>query len=139
MPARRDLLKFGGAGLLAFAERLGADASKLPSVTLYSGQAKVTHEPFGDLAIYFTGATDQLRSMTAGSLRLKPGMSPHPPHQHPEEEFMVITEGSGEILVDGKTTKVAPGSMMYCAAGKLHGIVNTGKSPLLFYFYKWKV
>jgi len=77
--------------------------------------------------------------MTAGSLRLKPGMSPHPPHQHPEEEFMVITEGSGEIVVDGKTTKVAAGSMMYCAAGKLHGIVNTGKVPLLFYFYKWKV
>jgi mannose-6-phosphate isomerase-like protein (cupin superfamily) len=34
---------------------------------------------------------------------------------------------------------VSPGSMMYCAAGTLHGIVNTGKNPLLFYFYKWKV
>src|SRR5258708_40115550 len=77
--------------------------------------------------------------MTAGSLRLKPGMSPHAPHQHPEEEFMVITEGAGEIVVDGKTTRVSSGSMMYCAAGTLHGIVNTGKDPLLFYFYKWKV
>jgi hypothetical protein len=28
--------------------------------------------------------------MTAGSLRLKPGMEPHPPHTHPEEEFMLI-------------------------------------------------
>jgi len=28
--------------------------------------------------------------------------------------------------------------LMYSAGGKLHGIVNTGKSPLLFYFYKWK-
>ena len=73
---------------------------------------------FGDLAIYFSGATDQVGSMTAGSLRLKPGMSPHPPHQHPEEEFMVITEGTGEIVVEGKTTKVAAGSMMYCAGGK---------------------
>ena len=99
----------------------------------------MTHEPFGDLAIYFTGPTDQVGSMTAGSLRLKPGMSPHPPHQHPEEEFMVIAEGHGEILVDGKTTKVGPGSMMYSAGGKQHGIVNTGKEPLLFYFYKWKV
>ena len=50
-----------------------------------------------------------------------------------------ITEGTGEIVVDGKKTKVGPGSMMYCAANKLHGIVNTGKTPLLFYFYKWKV
>jgi mannose-6-phosphate isomerase-like protein (cupin superfamily) len=76
--------------------------------------------------------------MTAGSLLLKPGMTPHPPHQHPEEEFMVITEGSGEIVLDGKTYPVRPGAMMYCAANKTHGIVNTGKTPLLFYFYKWK-
>jgi mannose-6-phosphate isomerase-like protein (cupin superfamily) len=111
---------------------------KIPNLSLDGQQAKLTREPFGDLRIYFDGATDQIRSMTAGSLMLKPGMSPHPPHEHPEEEFMVITEGSGELFVDGKTSKVAAGSMMYCAANKSHGIRNTGKTPLLFYFYKWK-
>jgi mannose-6-phosphate isomerase-like protein (cupin superfamily) len=65
-------------------------------------------------------------------------MSPHPPHRHPEEEFMVITEGSGEIEVSGKKTRVAPGTMMYCGSNRLHGITNTGKTPLLFYFYKWE-
>ncbi|MBL8227998.1 MAG: cupin domain-containing protein [Bryobacterales bacterium] len=110
----------------------------IPNLTLSETQAKLTKEPFGDLRIYFDGATDQIRAMTAGSLRLKPGMSPHPPHTHPEEEFMVITEGTGEITLDGKVTKVGPGAMMYCAANKSHGIVNTGKTPLLFYFYKWK-
>lgn len=140
MPARRELLTIAGAAALGLAARLqAAESVKLASGTIDAPQAKVTHEAFGDLAIYCSGSTDQVGSMTAGSLRLKPGMSPHPPHQHPEEEFMVITEGSGEIVVDGKTTKVAAGSMMYCAAGKLHGIVNTGKVPLLFYFYKWKV
>jgi quercetin dioxygenase-like cupin family protein len=139
MPPRRVLLKTGGAAVLGMAARLsGASAGRLPSGTLSSVQAKVTHEPFGDLAIYFSGPTDQVQSMTADSLRLKPGMSPHPPHQHPEEEFMVITEGSGEITVEGKKTGVGPGSMMYCAAGALHGIVNTGSGPLLFYFYRWK-
>jgi len=125
---------------MALAGRIPAAAdAKLPSTTVDAAKAHVTHEPFGDLAIYFTGPTNQVGSMTAGSLRLKSGMSPHPPHTHPEEEFMVITEGTGEITVEGKMTKVAPGSMMYCAAGTLHGIVNTGKTPLLFYFYKWKV
>jgi len=141
MPRRRELLQLTGAGLLAFVTRAGLNAAsepKLENITLEPGQAKVTHEPFGDLAIYFSGPTGQLQSMTAGSLRLKPGMSPHPPHHHPEEEFMVVTEGTGEILVDGKTKNVAAGSMMYCGAGKLHGVVNTGKAPLLFYFYKWK-
>lgn len=117
---------------------MAAAAPRLPNATYAEQQAKLTKEPFGDLRIYFDGPTDQLKAMTAGSLRLKAGMTPHEPHQHPEEEFMVITEGTGEISMEGKITKVGPGSMMYCAANKLHGIVNTGKTPLLFYFYKWK-
>lgn len=111
---------------------------KLPNASRAVGDATLTREAFGDNRVYYDGPTEQLSAMTAGSLRLKPGMSPHPPHQHPEEEIMVITEGSGEISVEGKITPVGPGGMMYCAAGKLHGIVNTGKTPLLFYYFKWK-
>lgn len=131
MAKRRDILLF--AAMAATAR-----GAKLPDTTLAEPQAKLTREPFGDLRIYFDGPTDQIKSMTAGSLRLKAGMTPHPPHDHAEEEFMVITEGTGEITLDGKVTKVGPGSMMYSAAGKSHGIVNTGKTPLMFYFYKWK-
>ena len=116
----------------------GAAAPKLPDGTVDEKDAKVTKESFGDLRIYYDGPTDQLKSMTAGSLRLNPGAEPHPPHKHPEEEFMLITEGTGEMKVDGKLKKVGPGVMMYCASNKLHGIVNTGKSPLLFYFWKWR-
>lgn len=132
MPDRRHLLTLLPAALFA------AGPSQLPSLVMDPKRAKLTREPFGDLRVYFEGPTAQLRSMTAGSLLLKPGLSPHPPHQHEEEEFMVITEGTGEVSVEGKTTQVAPGSMMYCAANRLHGIVNTGQTPLLFYFYKWK-
>jgi mannose-6-phosphate isomerase-like protein (cupin superfamily) len=138
MAQRREILKL--AGLNALAALGSASVSpRIPNATVNTGQAKLTQEAFGDLRIYFSGSTDQVGSMTAGSLLLKPGMTPHQPHQHPEEEFMVIAEGAGEISLDGKITKVRPGSMMYCAAGRLHGIVNTGKTPLLFYFYKWKV
>jgi mannose-6-phosphate isomerase-like protein (cupin superfamily) len=136
MASRRDVFKL--AGFPALAAFAAGSADRIPNSTLGADHAKVTHEEFGDLRIYFDGPTDQLKAITAGSLRLKAGMSPHLPHQHPEEEFMVITEGTGEIVVEGKTTKVGPGTMMYCAAGRLHGIVNTGKTPLLFYFYKWR-
>ncbi len=111
----------------------------LPNITYNEGDSKLIKEPFGDLRIYFDGPTDMTKRMTAGTLRLNAGASPHPPHQHPEEEFMVIAEGTGEMFCDGKTVKVSPGAIMYCAANKLHGIVNTGKKPLLFYFFKWKV
>lgn len=110
----------------------------LPDGTISESQARLTREAFGELRVYYEGSTGQVKSMTAGSLRLKPGMSPHPPHAHPEEEFMVITEGTGEIVVEGRTSKVGPGAMMYCAANKQHGIRNTGSVPLLFFYYKWR-
>jgi mannose-6-phosphate isomerase-like protein (cupin superfamily) len=135
MAKRRDLLRLAGC---APAFLFPATAATLPNATLDEKKAKLTREPFGDLRIYFEGATAQVKSMTAGSLLLKAGMTPHPPHEHPEEEFMVVTEGTGEISLDGKVTLAGPGSIMYCGAGRLHGITNTGKTPLLFYFFKWK-
>jgi mannose-6-phosphate isomerase-like protein (cupin superfamily) len=87
--------------------------------------------------VYFNGPTDQLSGVSAGACVLDPGASPHPPHQHPEEEFLIIGEGTGEIEVDGKVTPVGAGAMMYCAGNTLHGIVNTGTVPMTFYWSKW--
>ncbi len=87
--------------------------------------------------VHYNGPTDQLSGMCTGMAVLDPGASPHPPHQHPEEEFMIVADGTGEILCAGKTTPVGPGAIMYCAGNVLHGIVNTGKVPMTFYWSKW--
>ena len=87
--------------------------------------------------VHYNGPTDQLTGMCTGMAVLDPGASPHPPHRHPEEEFLIIAEGTGEIECDGTTTQVGPGAIMYCAGNVLHGIVNTGKVPMTFYWSKW--
>jgi quercetin dioxygenase-like cupin family protein len=135
MNDRRELFALLGASLLA-QSNLGA-APEISNMVFDSKGAQLTREAFGDLRIYFDGPTEQLQGMTAGSLELKPGMTPHPPHTHPEEEIMLLTAGSGEITIEGKKHQCAAGSMMYCAANQSHGIVNTGKTPLTFYFFKW--
>ena len=38
---------------------------------------------------------------------------------------------------DGKITKIAPGTVMYTEPDVAHGIVNTGKEPIVFTFIKW--
>jgi mannose-6-phosphate isomerase-like protein (cupin superfamily) len=86
---------------------------------------------------HYNGPTDQLDGLCVGMCVLEPGASPHPPHRHPEEEFMIVASGTGEIECDGKTTAVGPGAVMYCAGEVLHGITNTGKVPLTFYWSKW--
>lgn len=111
---------------------------KLPNITLDASKAVRKPDPSGELLIYFEGPTDQLKLMVAGSLNLAAGKSPHPPHKHEEEEFMLVTTGTGWIEIEGKRQNVGPGSLMYCAANKNHAIMNTGQTPMLFYFYKWK-
>src|SRR6185437_17091215 len=108
------LLAAGGLPL-----RAAAGGSHLPNAVVNANQAKVSHESFGVLRIFFEGPTEQLKSMTGGSLLLNPGHEPHPPHQHPEEEFMVVTGGNGEILVNGKQIQVGRGSLKYCEAHQL--------------------
>jgi len=87
--------------------------------------------------VHYNGPTDQLRGMCIGMAVLDPGASPHPPHRHPEEEFLIVADGTGEIECDGQITQVGPGAIMYCAGNVLHGITNTGKVPLTFYWSKW--
>jgi mannose-6-phosphate isomerase-like protein (cupin superfamily) len=138
MTNRRDAL--GAMLMMVAAEGSATGDGKLPAWqdAVYTiEESKTTHAAFGDTSVYFEGKTGQLRDMTAGSLVLQPGQEPHPPHQHPEEEFLLIGEGTGEILVNGKTVQVGPGSMMYSESNHLHGIKNTGSVPMRFYFFKW--
>jgi mannose-6-phosphate isomerase-like protein (cupin superfamily) len=114
-----------------------APAKKLPDFTYTVQEAKEIQEAFGIHRQYFEGPTDELKLLVAGSVTLRPGTTPHPPHAHAEEEIMVVTEGTGVIGLNGKDKAVGPGSMMYSAANKPHDIRNTGKTPLTFFYYKW--
>jgi quercetin dioxygenase-like cupin family protein len=115
----------------------GVGPAEISSAVMAAGKGKLQRQPFGDQRIFLEGATGQLKSLTVGSLALKPGDAPHPPHKHPEEEILLITEGHGEILLEGKTTPVKAGDLMYSAANRLHGITAAHGSPMTFYYFKW--
>ena len=87
--------------------------------------------------VHYNGPTDQLSGMCTGLAVLDPGATPHLPHRHPEEEFLIVADGTGEIECGGKVTQVGPGDIMYCAGDVLHGITNTGPVPMTFYWSKW--
>lgn len=93
--------------------------------------------PRGKIGIYLEGATEGTRNCVTGVFHLRPGLEPHPIHKHVDEEVMIVTAGEGEIHCAGKTTKVGPGSVMYTGPNAPHGITNTGKEDLTFYFVKW--
>jgi quercetin dioxygenase-like cupin family protein len=112
-------------------------AAEVQSVLLSPEQVHPEAHPFGSQRIYFNGSTSGLKSLAVGSLILKPGEQPHPPHTHPDEEILLVTEGTGQITMNGKVTNVGPGALMYVVPNYLHGIRNTGSTPMTFYFFKW--
>jgi mannose-6-phosphate isomerase-like protein (cupin superfamily) len=132
---RRTLLETV-AGFVATSGML--PAAEVHSALLHPGQARLETHPFGSQRIYFDGSTPGLKSLVAGSLVLNPGQQPHPPHTHPDEEIMVITEGTGQISMNGASSAVGPGAVMYVTPNYLHGVMNTGATALTFYYIKWQ-
>jgi len=86
--------------------------------------------------VQFNGPTKLLAALAAGFVTLELGAQPHPPHRHPEEEIMIVGEGTGEFFLDGVTTQVKMGDMIFAEANVLHGVRNSGDTRMTFYFIK---
>ena len=112
-------------------------APKLGDGVMQIGAVQADAQPGCRVFVHYNGPTDMLSGMCTGMAVLEPGASPHPPHRHPEEEFLIVASGTGEIEGAGRTTKEGPGDIMYCAGDVLHGITNTGPVPMTFYWSKW--
>ena len=109
----------------------------LDGVIAYESLKGEGDAPGATAYVHYNGPTAQLSTMCTGMCVLEPGASPHPPHTHPEEEFMIVATGSGVIEVDGTPNAVGPGAIMYCGANVSHGITKTGSTPMTFYWSKW--
>ena len=86
--------------------------------------------------VQFNGPTAQLAALASGFVTLEMGAQPHQPHRHPEEEIMIVGEGTGEFFLEGVTTQVKTGDTIFADANVLHGVRNTGKTSMTFYFIK---
>jgi quercetin dioxygenase-like cupin family protein len=81
--------------------------------------------PFRSRAI-LTGETHGGFALDLHESELPAGKMPHPPHQHPHEELLLIREGQIDITISGKTTRLSSGSAAYIAPNEFHGWKNTG-------------
>ncbi len=119
-----------------------AAGKRVPNTTLNTSDIKFNAatdagKTVGKAGVYLDGETEGTTNFMVGKFVLNPGAEPHPPHTHPEEEVLIVTKGSGEILCNGKTTTVKPGAVMYSDPNVPHGIKNTGGKTLEFYWVKY--
>ena len=64
---------------------------------------------------------------------LEPGAGPHPPHHHVGEEMFLVSSGTVEITINGKSTRLGPGSAAFVASNEEHGLRNAGSGPAQYF------
>lgn len=85
----------------------------------------------------FDTPTATLDQLECHITTINPGEAPHAPHQHPDEELIIIKEGTIEAMQNGVTRQAGPGSVIFEASNQLHGLRNVGKTPATYYVVKW--
>jgi XRE family transcriptional regulator, regulator of sulfur utilization len=91
----------------------------------------------GEVRQVFEDRTATLDELELHVTTLMPGQSPHEPHRHPDEEVIVIKEGTVETFLGNRTQVVGPGSVIFQAANQMHAIRNVGTVPAVYHVIKW--
>ncbi|MFT7580058.1 MAG: quercetin dioxygenase-like cupin family protein [Myxococcota bacterium] len=100
--------------------------SAVPSSVVTLAEAPVRVAPSGkaDIRILAQG-----KHAFVGMLRMDAG-GKVPTHQDVSEEYIYVIAGSGELTIDGATTVIGPGSMVFMPAGATVSYAN-GDAPLV--------
>lgn len=78
--------------------------------------------------VIYTGSHLQLVLMT-----LQPGKDIGEEVHEDTDQFFRVEQGKGEVVVDGKKTKIEAGSAIVVPAGARHNVMNTGDGPMAMY------
>ncbi len=129
-------LALAGAALAAPAPRQQLDAKPVTSAVVPWSETPQSF-PWGEMRKAFTGESAYTQKLFVSSFVLKAGMEVHPPHQHAQEEFMTMVEGSGTWHLDGKEIPAKKGDVIYVAPWVRHGLKNTSDKDLVYFVAQW--
>jgi quercetin dioxygenase-like cupin family protein len=139
MITRRDLF----VALTAVLATAGAfaieDQTSVMGSTVFDWNAiLVKTTDVGSVRSFFKARTATLDELEVHVTTLEPGKSPHPPHRHPNEEMVIVKQGTVEVLVNGEWKRIGPGSVSFFASNQLHGLRNVGSEPAIYHVINWK-
>lgn len=122
------------AGAFALADQLPVMGSAV--FDWNSIQAKPTE--VGSVRSFFRARTATLDELEMHVTTLDPGKSSHAPHRHPNEELIIVKQGTVETLSNGEWKRIGPGSVIFNASNQLHGLRNVGTDEAVYHVINWK-
>lgn len=129
--SRRDLSLLLPA--LAAAASAAAQSGILPSKTYRFEDLKVDESGANRRRSVLSGETHAGFPVEVHMSELPPGAEPHPPHHHIHEEMILIKDGTMDVTISGKSSKLGPGSVAYVASNEEHGWRNAGTTRALYF------
>jgi quercetin dioxygenase-like cupin family protein len=87
----------------------------------------------GSVRSVVSAPTATLENLEIHVTTLNPGQMPHPPHRHPNEELVLIDQGTVEAFNNGAWKRVGPGSIIFNASNEVHGLRNVGTTPAQYH------
>ena len=136
---RREMI----AGLASLSSALGALAagpegkSILGPTVFHWNDLQFRKTATGEVCSLCKEATATVDQLEMHVTKLNPGMEPHAPHRHVNEELIILREGEVETLSNGKWIKAEPGSVIFNASNSLHGLRNIGTTPAVYHVINW--
>ena len=91
----------------------------------------------GSVRSFFRAPTATLDELECHATTLNPGEAAHAPHQHPDEELIIVKEGTLEANLNGQLKRVGPGSIIFAASNQLHGVRNAGQTTAAYHVIRW--
>jgi quercetin dioxygenase-like cupin family protein len=105
----------------------------LPSGIFSYDQLQIQKNATTEIRQMLTGPTHSGYRIDLHETALAPGQMPHAAHRHVHEELMLVREGTIEVTVGTKTTRIGPGSAVYIASNEEHGWKNVGTSQAKYF------
>jgi len=96
----------------------------------YSDGGAPTHDILNGVVPVNGGELVELHETT-----LAPGAMPHPAHQHPHVEFILVREGTIDFMIGDTHHTLTPGSVGYTAPNELHGFRNAGTTTATYFIF----
>jgi mannose-6-phosphate isomerase-like protein (cupin superfamily) len=131
-PTRRELAALLPA-LAAAQTGAPAPKSKLPSKPYLFEDFAVKESNGNKSRAVLDGLTHTGYDVELHITELGPGLAPHAAHRHTHEEVVMLRSGTLDVTIEGKTTRVTPGSVVFVASNELHGWKNAGEAPAQYF------
>jgi quercetin dioxygenase-like cupin family protein len=91
----------------------------------------------GESRTVLRGPTATLDELEMHVTTLNPGEASHPPHKHPNEELIIVDQGTVEALINGEWKRVGQGSVIFNASDVMHGLRNVGATQAQYHVINW--